>query len=82
MRYQLVLQFAADRDLYDRPGRDRAQLISALERMRSDGHDMGSGEAEIYFFQRLIRDNVSAGASALERTGPYGGSHGSLPSHR
>jgi hypothetical protein len=49
MRYQLVLQFAANTIAdYDALIAIEGQLIEALGDNSVDGHDMGSGEANIF----------------------------------
>ena len=68
MRYQLVLQFAADTIAdYDALVALEQQLSAALGDSEVDGHDMGCGEANIFTSdpQQTFRQAIPV----LERTG-------------
>jgi hypothetical protein len=70
MQYQLVLQFAADSVAeYDTLVAIEHQLIAALGEDAVDGHDMGSGEANIFIFTSDPQKTFHQLAPVLERGG-------------
>jgi hypothetical protein len=70
MQHQLVLQFAADTiSDYDALIAIENQLIAALGESAVDGHDMGSGEANIFILTSDPEKTFRQLAPVLERTG-------------
>ena len=70
MQYQLVLQFGADAiSNYDALIAIESQLIAALGEAAMDGHDMGSGEANIFLSTSDPQTTFRQIAPLLERTG-------------
>jgi hypothetical protein len=70
MQYQLVLQFAADSVTdYDTIVAIEHQLIDALGEDAVNGHDMGSGEANIFLPTSDPQKTFCHIAPTLERTG-------------
>jgi hypothetical protein len=70
MQYQLVLQFAADAiSDYGALIAIENQLIAALGEAAVDGHDMGSGEANIFLSTSDPQETFRQVAPLLERTG-------------
>jgi hypothetical protein len=70
MQYQLVLQFAAESPIdYDTLVAIEHQLIDGLEENAVDGHDMGSGEANIFLLTSDPQSTFRQIAPVLERTG-------------
>ena len=70
MRYQLVLQFAADTIAdYDALVALEQQLSAALGDSEVDGHDMGSGEANIFILTSDPQKTFRQLAPVLENTG-------------
>ena len=70
MRYQLVLQFAADTiPDYDALIAMEHQLIDTLGDGFVDGHDMGSGEANIFIHTSDPQDTFRQLAPLLLRSG-------------
>lgn len=71
MRYQLILQFrAASLEDYDSMVALEDELISDLGvTARVDGHDMGSGEANIFIFTSDPRQTFRRAMLALDRSG-------------
>jgi hypothetical protein len=70
MQYQLVLQFAADAiSDYDGLIAIESQLIAALGEAAVDGHDVGSGEANIFLSTSDPQKTFRQILPLLERTG-------------
>lgn len=70
MQYQLVLQFAAGPAAdYDALVAIEHQLIAALGEDAVDGHDMGSGEANIFILTSDPQTTFRQVAPVLEATG-------------
>jgi hypothetical protein len=70
MQYQLVLQFAANSVTdFDALVAIEHQLIDALGADAVDGHDMGSGEANIFLPTSDPRRTFHQIAATLESTG-------------
>ena len=70
MRYQLVLQFAADTLTdYDALVALEGQLNDVLGSGAVDGHDMGSGEANIFIHATDPQDSFRQLVPVLERSG-------------
>jgi hypothetical protein len=70
MRYQLVLQFEAETLAdYDSLVAMETQLIGVLGEGAVDGHDMGSGEANIFIHTTDPQDTFRRLIPVLERTG-------------
>jgi hypothetical protein len=70
MRYQLVLQFAADTLAdYDALVAVESQLADVLGDGAMDGHDMGSGEANIFIHTTDPLATFRQLAPVLERSG-------------
>ena len=70
MRYQLVIQFAADTiPDYDALIAMEHQLIETLGDGFVDGHDMGCGEANIFILTSDPRDTFRQLAPMLVRSG-------------
>jgi len=70
MRYQLVLQFAADTIAdYDALVAIEHQLIETLGDGLVDGHDMGSGEANIFILTTDPENTFRQLAPVLVRSG-------------
>ena len=70
MQYQLVLQFAANIVTdYDALVAIEHQLVDALGENAVDGHDMGSGEANIFLPTSDPQKTFRQIAPLLERTG-------------
>jgi hypothetical protein len=70
MRYQLVLQFASDTIAdYDALVAIEHQLINTLGENSVDGHDMGSGEANIFILTSDPQNTFRQLAPVLERAG-------------
>ena len=69
MRYQLVLQFAADTLDYDALAALERQLTAVLGDSAVDGHDMGSGEANIFIHTTDPQHAFGQVFPLLERTG-------------
>ena len=70
MRYQLVLQFAADTIAdYDALVAIEHQLMDTLAEGSVDGHDMGSGEANIFILTSDPQNTFRQLVPVLERAG-------------
>jgi hypothetical protein len=70
MRYQLVLQFAAGTLTdYDALVALESQLIDVLGNSAVDGHDLGSGEANIFIHTTDPQNTFRQLAPVLERSG-------------
>jgi len=70
MAYQLVLQFAADTLAdYDSLVEMETQLVGVLGEGAVDGHDMGSGKANIFIHTTDPQDTFHRLIPVLERTG-------------
>jgi hypothetical protein len=71
MRYQLILQFrAGSLEDYDTMIALEDELIRDLGvTARVDGHDMGSGEANIFIFTSDPRQTFRQAMPALDRSG-------------
>ena len=70
MQYQLVLQFAAEAiSDYHALIAIESQLIAVLGEAAVDGHDMGSGEANIFLVTSDPQKTFRQIAPVLERTG-------------
>jgi hypothetical protein len=70
MRYQLVLQFAADTLAdYDSLVVMESHLIGVLGDGAVDGHDLGSGEANIFIHTTDPQETFRQFVPLLERTG-------------
>jgi len=70
MQYQLVLQFVADAiSDHDALIAIESQLITALGEAAVDGHDMGSGQANIFIITSDPQTTFREIAPLLERTG-------------
>jgi hypothetical protein len=70
MRYQLVLQFAANTVAdYDALIAIERQLIETLGESSVDGHDMGSSEANIFILTTDPQNTFRQLAPVLVRTG-------------
>jgi hypothetical protein len=70
MRYQLVLQFAADTLAdYDALVAMEHQLMEVLGENVVDGHDMGSGEANIFILTSDPQNTFRQLAPVLVRAG-------------
>jgi hypothetical protein len=70
MRYQLVLQFAANTLTdYDELVALESQLTDVLGNGAVDGHDMGSGEANIFIHATDPQDTSRQLVPILERSG-------------
>ena len=70
MQYQLVLQFAGDSVVnYDTLVAIEHQLMAALGGDTVDGHDMGSGEANIFILTPAPQKTFRQVAPVLEGTG-------------
>ena len=71
MRYQLILQFrGSSLEDYDTMVALEEELISELGvTARVDGHDLGSGEANIFIFTADPRQTFRQAMPALDRCG-------------
>jgi hypothetical protein len=83
MRYQLVLQFAADTLTdYDALVALENQLIGSLGHDAVDGHDMGSGEANVFIHTTDPQDTFRRLVPVLERGGHIFACDSRVPPHR